>query len=404
MEFDLQRGLHDLSGAPTIGPDAVPTAPVLRRVHRGRTLRAAAAGVASVIVVAGVAAVVHAAPWQAVPPVQTPAPTVEPSPTVEPTPDTSPTPDPTPAETATANPIVALTVAYELVEMDPDTGEVLRVIATDDAWTGPISVSPDREYAYVGAAGDVTFDSIYRVSLRDGTADVVVEEGSDPAISPDGRTLAYVGLAADPGSDGEVAGCTAVALLDLDSGEHRFLPDSERCLVERNFERPAWSADGSLLYVSVGWSDAWPPANWIVAVDPGTSLQDGLLLEPAVPGEEMWAGWREPTLLADGRLAVFGYTGGGADWWAEETDYWTGSSHLAILDPDTSEVVQRIETPGMDLIDLAAPTGGERLAILTRDPTSESREGSWFTSGLLYRWDAEGGLRQIAQDVMAVDW
>lgn len=87
MEFDLRAHLRDLSAAPTVHPEAVPTDVVLARVRRGRALRATSVAVASAAAVLAVGAVVYASPWQSTPPAQTPRPTAtEPAPTTSPEP------------------------------------------------------------------------------------------------------------------------------------------------------------------------------------------------------------------------------------------------------------------------------------------------------------------------------
>lgn len=88
MEFDLVRGLRDLSAAPDVPTDAVPLGPVAARVRRGRTLRAAGVAATSAAAVLVIGAVVYASPWQPTPPVAGPTPSVEPTPEPPPEPVT----------------------------------------------------------------------------------------------------------------------------------------------------------------------------------------------------------------------------------------------------------------------------------------------------------------------------
>lgn len=396
MEFDLQRGLRDLSGAPSIAPDAVPTDRVLTRVHRGRALRATAIGAVSLAVVVGAAVAVYAAPWQPVPPVVTPSPTLEPSPTPDVTPE--PTAEPTPTETPEPDlpAIVGLTSTGDLVELDPESGEVGETYLTGLADPSRTTVTVDR------ATGVVFFDrlnegtgryEVVRLSLDTGDPQVVAE-GFEPALSPDGRTLAYIGFVPD-GSF-----IMAATLLDLESGEARYFPDKEWCECDRSIGTPAWSQDGSHLFVPMSWTDIFPSPAWVVDLRPDqdASLQDGTLLEPTDPGETLWAGWSSPTPLDDGRLAVFGYQGG-PDSSSEDMTSWTTTSHIAILDPASAEPVERVETPGLDVVDMAAAPDGDGLAIVVRDLTDPASP-TWS----LYRWDGAGGLRGVAQGIVAIAW
>lgn len=368
MEFDLQRGLRDLSSTPAVTPD-VPVERVLTRVHRGRALRATAVGVASLAVVVGAAVAVYAAPWQPVPPVVTPTPTIEPTPT--PTPDV--TPDPTPSAAPTPVPelqLVALTSAGDIVVIDPATGGTDKVLASGlpIATSNPctLALSPDGAVAYVDSADR----QVLRVTLADGTTEVVAD-GFNAEVSPDGLTLAFAGRDDDAGWG------TGLWLLDLATGSRRHIPD-ELAVADapRVTTGPAWSPDGGTVYVANGWDEG----SSILAVDvAGTArLGDARVVGP----QDDALSWATPSVRADGSLAVFV-----RDMGFEPTD---ASMNITFVDPATGAPGTRIDTPGRWVADLAAhPTDGSLVVV--------------FTDGALAIWDGSE-LREVAAGFEAAVW
>lgn len=385
MDFDLQRGLHDLSAAPSIPPDALPTERVLTRVHRERALRAAATGAVGLAVVVGAAVAVVALPRDPAPPVDSPPPTPEvttttpsPAPTPSETPTTSPTPDP-PAEP----PLVALTNAGEIVLLDPQTGATLQTVmsglSTEDPAKIALTVAPDRTTAYVSNIVDRPTGSereIVRVSL-DGSSSEVIAEGMQPAISPDGATLAYVGRdPARPGSEEP-----GLILLDIATGTSRFISSGLDASGAGWIDQPAWSRDGSRLYVPLGYEGSELQAVEATA----TTFADAVSL-----GDDI--GEKEPVVLADGTVLVAcGYSYSGLD-----------DTYVAAIDPTTGAATERLApVAGRHIVDMAAHPTAQGVAFLAVTTTPEGMEQPTWD---LYRWDEGGEPRLLGTGFVAVAW
>lgn len=85
---------------------------------------------------------------------------------------------------------------------------------------------------------------LYRVDVASGDVTALTNrDGPDanPALSPDGRHLAYTGF--DDARRGYQI--TQLHVMDLESGDKRVLTDG----IERDMQTPTWSADGETIYV-----------------------------------------------------------------------------------------------------------------------------------------------------------
>jgi len=381
MEFDLPRHLRDLSEAPSIAPDALAPEQVLRRVHRGRALRATGVAALSAAAVVGVAVAVVALPTDSVPPVETP--------TVEPTPSPDPVPAPTPSQTPTSTPtpeapseppIVAVTEAGAVVLLDPQSGApvatVMEGLSTEDTAKMALTVAPDRSAAYVSQAvrtPDETRLEIIRVPL-DGSPAEVIAEGMQPAISPDGRTLAYVAEDPEqPGSD-----LFGLILLDIATGTSRYVPSGLDASGAGWIDQLAWSRDGTRLYVPIGYE-----GSQLVAVDAAATTLDGAVsLGDDVPE-------KEPVVLPDGTVLV----ACGASY-AELDD-----SYVAAIDPATGSATQRLApATGRHIVDMAAHPAAQSVAFLAVTSADAARGLS------LYRWDEGTEPRLLGTGFLAVAW
>lgn len=382
MEFDLQRGLRDLSSTPAVTPD-VPVERVLTRVHRGRALRATAIGAVSLAVVVGAAVAVYAAPWQPMPPVVTPSPTLEPSPTPDVTPE--PTVEPTPTETPEPvdPPIVALTDTGALVMVDPETGAITRTVyeglSTDDPWKTALTVSPDLLYAFVShvvATEPGTRWEILRISLANGSAELVAE-GIQPAISPDGSTLAYAGV--DPSIPDEEG--LALVLRDLATGAERYIPSGYGGNPSAWLDQIAWSPDGNTLFVPRGME-----GSELFAIDArATDFEQAVELGGDGIGES------EPVVLADGTLVVL----------CSNYEALPEEAYVAVIDPLSGSVTAHVEPlSGLPIFDMAARPSGRGLAFLAEATTVY--DGA--LGGDLYRWDDGGQPRLLAEGFLAIAW
>lgn len=245
---------------------------------RGRRSRALLIS-AVVVAVGGILAVVWVVFGQTTDtPEESAAPSAEPSGT--PTPEPSPT-----AEPESSPPIVALTEGGALVELDPVSGEVLRTVATNEHWID-LALTADGTTAYLTAqdldkpvTGPGWSDEVQRVSLVDGASEPVAT-GWSPAVSPDGRALAYVGVidvANDVQQDPPYS--RALIVLDLTTGGTTVVVDNECVECGRVVDAPRWAPDGSTVYLQVGWGDtSMGTSTVVVAVTPGE--------HPGRPGDQ----------------------------------------------------------------------------------------------------------------------
>jgi len=104
-----------------------------------------------------------------------------------------------------------------------DTGETHPITLPEDMAATSISWSPDSDHMVVALAGTNRKPSLWDISVLGGSARKLIDEGSQPAISPNGKQIAFVagqplrqriwlaGLNGDPprellGEDGDLFG------------------------------------------------------------------------------------------------------------------------------------------------------------------------------------------------------
>src|SRR5687767_10824321 len=93
---------------------------------------------------------------------------------------------------------VAAIVGGSVVVLDGEDGRTLRTLAThSEATTGgfpyleAVTLAPDRSSVYYALAGDCGPATIYRVAASGEAPSEAILTGLSPAVSPDGRKLAY---------------------------------------------------------------------------------------------------------------------------------------------------------------------------------------------------------------------
>lgn len=326
-----------------------------------------------------------------------PDPTAAPESREPETPTADPTPSDEPAEPTTARPLVVVTQSGVLELLDPTSGAVLRVVR-DDLYTEPddpraVSVSADGTTAFLDRRTGGDAGEIVRVSLTDGTADVVAE-GSNPSISPDGRTVASVSVAADlPDVP------FTLILTDLATGDARALNDTWPSATERLVSGASWSTDASTVFLEVGWFDA-PARTSVVSVELATaaSLDDATPLSPEPDPQDPAAltSWSWPRPTADGGVAVAASR--------SELDLTTGEevlrqSWIVVLDTTSGAERRRLAAPTGWVTALALEPDGEGLAVLTAEP--DGNDGFRRT---LHLSDGTGPFVPLVEEIAAVDW
>jgi hypothetical protein len=319
----------------------------------------------------------------------------------EPSPEPTPTPTPTPEGPSS---IIGLTAAGDLVELDPANGATLRTVATDAAWAGPLSLTPDRTAVYLTRQTDAVpgRPDIVRVSLTDGTSEVVAK-GRVPSLSPDGTRLAYVGV--HPTNPDEEY--RALHVLDLASGEVTYVPDNTCGGCARRIDQPAWSPDGSRLYVAAGFQDSPLPSMDLLVVVPGTTVdldtaevfQTNDTFVHREPGN--------PGFLSDGRLVVVSVVDFGTGDSADGMTSHQGA--IETYEPTTPASANLWQFPQLHTItldevatvltaDAAVAPSGTAMAVIVTDWTGPE------PVGILYLWEGGDQLTTLAEGITAVAW
>ncbi|HMI40768.1 MAG TPA: S9 family peptidase [Sphingomicrobium sp.] len=115
---------------------------------------------------------------------------------------------------------------------------------------GPVAWTPDSRSVLFSAnlsnnwERDVTESEIYRVDIGGGTPIALTSrKGPDqsPAVSPDGRQIAYVGF----DDDGRAYRDTQLSVMNIDGSNRRTVTAS----FDRPVNNPVWAADGRSIYV-----------------------------------------------------------------------------------------------------------------------------------------------------------
>ncbi len=323
----------------------------------------------------------------------------------------SPTPSPQPSpERADPPSAYALTLAGDLVEVEPQSGDVIRTIATSPYWeqSDALAVSPDGAYAYIEAfsesdpAGPAWPGEIQRVPLAEGATEIatVVTSATSPAVSPDGTTLAYLSIA--PGNPEALV--RSLTLMDIGSGTvTAAVPDDECVECERVVTQPTWTPDSARLVVGLGWTDGFPNTT-LWEVDPASTatLGAGRAVGPDNSGD-VQAAWSGTTAFSsDGTLLVPADEGTTAQWAAARA-YAFGegpkenlpTSHVAFVDAANGSVLRRVSVDGTALAVAPAPSGDDVLVVVGHPGTDEVPN--------LYRWDGST-LTHLRDGFTSVDW
>jgi hypothetical protein len=188
---------------------------------------------------------------------------------------------------------IAAVVGGSVVLLDGRDGHVLRTLATHtEATTGGfpylegVSLAPDRSAVFYALAGDCGAATIYRVAADGRTAPVVLLSGVSPAVSPDGRKLAYA--VAAPGqapAAGDRRCQNAVVVRDLASGAERIwrypdTPDFALSLYrDAVISEISWAPDSTRLAYTLSYE-----GDSISILDTETDADLGQTEEVVIPG------------------------------------------------------------------------------------------------------------------------
>ncbi|MGH9039393.1 MAG: TolB family protein [Acidimicrobiia bacterium] len=217
--------------------------------------------------------------------------------------DAVPLPDGTPADILALQPetgVVAL--------LDPATGVPVRVLATHPPADGFVlqgaALTPDRRHAFYSLAGACGEGSIYRIRTDRKDTPHRIGSGISPAVSPDGRWLAF----AAPGRqrfDGTPGCHNVVVLHDLRAAEEqrrvRFPDDEEHragFFADAVFTRLSWGPDSRHLAITHSYEgDSVSVLDTVAARDLTETVE---VVVPGGGGDSRHPAWQAST----GRLAV----------------------------------------------------------------------------------------------------
>jgi hypothetical protein len=272
--------------------------------------------------------------------------------------------------------------------LHPGTGTPVRVLATHppdrDLVLQGSALTPDRRNAYYSLVGGCGEGSIYRVRTDGHSTPKRIGSGISPAVSPDGRWLAF----AAPGRqrpDG-TRGCHNVVVVhDLRSGEERRrirFPDDEEhrtgFFADAAFTRLAWAPDSRRLAITHSYEgDSVSVLDTVGARDLAETAE---VVVPGGGGNSSHPTWQAGT----GRLAVVN----SAFSCCYEDDY-TGPPRTLLMDVENRTA--------LDLL-----PEGIAPAWLDFDVTGEHL--LYVEGGSLYRRSRGGEPALVAPGFTIADW
>jgi Tol biopolymer transport system component len=317
-----------------------------------------------------------------------------------------------PSPTAPRPADIAAVVGGSVVLLDAADGHTVRTLATHaEAATGGfpylegVSLSPDRTAVFYSLAGDCGPAKIYRVAADGRTPPEAVVDGVSPAVSPDGRKLAYAvaapGPSAVPGASaatGPPAGAAdgpegatkerhcqnAVVVRDLKTGAERTwrypdTPDYGTALYRGAvISEIAWAPDSTRLAYTLSYEG---DSVAILDTEKDTDLsQTEEVVVPDGGGDSSHPAWQAST----GLLALFN-----TRFECCFDDNYTGPPRALLLDPD-----RRTES--------ALLPAGRRVSALDFDASGAHL--LFVEGGRLYRRDGPQAPVELAAGVTHADW
>jgi hypothetical protein len=276
--------------------------------------------------------------------------------------------------------------------LDGKDGHTLRTLAThEEATTGGfpylegVTLAPDRSAVYYALAGDCGPATIFRVAADGGTPSEELVSGVSPAVSPDGRKLAYAvaGPGADPAS-GERRCQNAVVVRDLRTGAERTwrypdTPDYAMNLYQQAvITEIAWAPDSTRLAYTLSYEgDSVSILDTAVAADLSETLE---LVIPDGGGNSRHPAWQATT----GLLGVFN-----TRFECCFDDNYTGPPRALLVDPE-----RRLATPLLP--------SGRRVSALDFDASGAHL--LFVEGGRLYRRSGTQAPVPLTRAVTRADW
>jgi Tol biopolymer transport system component len=277
-------------------------------------------------------------------------PTAAAAPPVPTTTTTAPTTT-TAAPSANGRPahVFALTTTGDVVELDSSDGRLIRTIAHVDAPPdASIAVTPDGKTAYTEKTQSGTCDPrIAKIDVATGTFSVIAD-GRHPAVSPDGRLLAYVRTQCDAPS--------TLIIRDLASGRETELAPG-----------PEVNVNGRLSFAPDSWHltvEAPHAPNYDLWLLDARATPDGAPTRVVNPGLDF--GMVPSLYLGNTGLLVGGVPTSN-----------NGDSQVVTLDPSSGDLRILVDFPGAQATVVSSDASGTHLLLRVVSADGTQRLFRW---------------------------
>lgn len=274
-----------------------------------------------------------------------------------------------------------------IVIADATTGQIRRTLVEPPkaeeelsfAFPPSVSRSADGATVYYTTPGNsrcsayvtdaIVLPRVWRVLVSGGSPEPVAE-ADHVAVAPDGSRFA--------------TSCeNRVTIHDVDSGASTVIDITRSS--EVGVRDLTWSPDGATVLVGAGGPEA-PTEIFVVDADVGSARRLGPP-EDAVDG----TGWNFAEVRAsDGLIGVV------QDCCSLDANSYDGGRFFAVVDPDSGEVIDTLDTPDFGIVEYDA-TGGHQLLLVRAQEN---------VPAMLSRRDGVGPFIEIerAPQFIAIDW
>jgi hypothetical protein len=284
---------------------------------------------------------------------------------------------------------IAAIVGGSVEMLDGRDGHTLRTLGTHpEATSGgfpylqAVFLSPDRTQVFYSLVGDCGPATIYQVPADGHSAPVAILTGVSPAVSPDGRKLAYAVATAKPGEERHCQ--NAVVVRDLQTGAERTwrypdTPDFATPLYQDAvISEIDWAPDSTRLAYTLSYE-----GDSVSVLDTETAADLGETTEVVIPdggGNSSHPAWQATTNL----LGVFN-----TRFECCFDDNYTGPPRALLVDVD-----RRLGTPLLP--------AGRRVTALDFDASGAHL--LFVDGGRLYRRSGVQSPVGLLSGVTAADW
>jgi hypothetical protein len=288
-------------------------------------------------------------------------------------------------------PEIAAISGGTVVMLDGKDGHNLRTLATHtEATTGGfpylqgVSLSPDRKDVFYSLAGDCDSATIFRVPADGHGAPTSLLTGVSPAVSPDGRKLAYAVATPGNGAPNDRHCQNAIVVRDLASGTERTWRYPDTADFATSLYQDAviseidWAADSTRLAYTLSYE-----GDSVSILDTEAETDLGQTVELVIPdggGNSSHPAWQAGSNL----LGVFN-----TRFECCFDDNYTGPPRALLVDVD-----KRLPSPLLP--------AGRRVTALDFDASGANL--LFVDGGRLYRRTGNHAPVSLGTGITAVDW